>query len=527
MRRATAAVLTAFVVAAAHASSPPVPGHDNAPVRQLHDIVELLDMEKEKPDIPTGVTPKADRVAPREESGGPGVAYRAGEQGIDGAIVGSGRMYRTGFQAGEPTLGVTKDGTMFYQALDGGPVVARSKDWGKTWKDVSPEIAGRKRHPDTLDPFLWVDNETGRVFTYDFFFGCSELSFTDDGGQSWTTTTLNCGLMDHQNLFAGPAALSTPIGYEHVVYSCSSQAGATIYSVAAQCLKSLDGGLTWAPTGEPAFVTNHQPENDLGIEGYCHGAIGHGFVGKDGTVYVPKAFCGQPWLAISKDEGLTWERVQVAKNGVPQTTIGVYEHEASVAADDKGNVYYFWMGADRQPYLAVSRNGKKWSNPIPVGPPNLKEATLPHLAVGGVGKVAVVYYGSTDSPGKPFPQNDDCRDKMVECFRNLFFLNPPDPKRYRDVTWNGYMTVSADVLAMRPTFHTVTVNDPGDPFVRGACGPIRCKSVYDFIDVVIDKQGRPWGSYVDICIQVCATDGPNNMGNEGVVGTIVGGPRLR
>jgi hypothetical protein len=271
-----------------------------------------------------------------------------------------------------------------------------------------------------------------------------------------------------------------------------------------------------------------QEENDLGIPGYCHGAIGHGYAAPDGTVYIPKGFCGQPFVAISHDEGATWDRVQVAKNGMPQTNIGVYEHESSVAADADGNVYYFWMGYDRLPYLAVSRDqGKTWTKPIRVGPPGLREAALPHLTVGATGKVAVVYYGSTNSPGKPFPQHDDCKDKMVECFSNLFFLNPPDPKSYEKTTWNGYMTVTADALSNNPTFHTVTINDPNDPFVRGTCGPIRCKSVYDFIDVGIDADGRAWGAYVDICITTCAKGESGNIGNEAIVGTMVGGPRLR
>jgi hypothetical protein len=334
--------------------------------------------------------------------------------------------------------------------------------------------------------------------------------------------------MDHQNLFAGPPVMSPTTGYPNIVYTCSTQAGATIYSVAAMCLKSLDGGLSWAPTGEPAFVTDMQEENDLGVQGYCHGAIGHGYVGSDGTVYIPKGLCGQPWLAISHDEGATWERVQVSNLGMPQTEIGVYEHEASVAADAKGNVYYFWMGHDRLPYLAESRDeGKTWGKPMMVGVPGLKEAALPHLDAGGVGKVAIVYYGSTNSPGPPFPEADDCKPDIVGCFSKLFFLNPPDPKSYRDVTWNGYMTVTANALDKRPVFYTASVNDPSDPMVRGTCGPIRCKSVYDFIDVAIDRHGVPWAAYVDNCILACAKKGPNNQGDEGVLATIKGAPSLR
>lgn len=522
MRAPVVAILAALVGLATFITAPPVIDNRTDP-----RLLELLDMESKSP-VPTGVTPKSHRLSPRDEAGGRALVYRAGGPLRNAPDAGSSLMYRTGFQAGEPTLGVTKKGSIFYQALDGPPTVLRSKDDGRSWKDVSPTLGNRKRHPQTLDPFLWVDYDTGRVFTYDFLFGCSELSWSDDDGKTWTTSPLNCGLQDHQNLFTGPPVFSPTPVYPNVVYACSNQAGVTIYEVAAQCLKSLDGGITWAPTGAPAYVTDMQEENDLGIPGYCHGAVGHGYVGPDGTVYVPKGFCGQPFLAISHDEGATWERVQVADNGVPQTLIGVYEHETSVAVDEKGNVYYFWMSNDRLPYLAVSRDqGKTWTKPIPVGPPGLKEATLPHVTVGGTGKVAAVYYGSTNSPGKPFPQADDCKPMMVECFRNLFFLNPPDPKSYRNTTWNGYMTVTGDALSKRPTFHTATINDPDDPFVRGTCGPIRCKSVYDFIDVAIDKQGRPWAAYVDICLLGCVEGESGNQGNDGILGTIVGGPRLR
>ena len=516
-----AAAMVVVAATAAAAGAAPTPAHYHP------GPYEFLDMEHHKPKFRPGVTSAADRLGPSAEAGGPAIAYRPGERGRVAPGVRP-RMFRTGVRAGEPTLGVTKKGTIFFQALDGGPMVVRSTNGGRTWKDVSPMIAGRNAHPESLDPFLWVDYSTGRVFTYDFLFGCSEISYSDDEGKTWTTTPLNCGLQDHQNLFTGPPAISPTVGYENVVYTCSNQAGATIYSVAAQCLKSLDGGISWAPTGAPAFVTSPEPENDLGVDGYCHGAVGHGYVGPDGTVYVPKGFCGQPWLAISHDEGATWERVQVANNGVPQTNIGVYEHETSVAVDRAGNVYYFWMSKGRMPYMAVSRNGgTKWSKPIPVAPRGVKEATLPHITVGGNGKVAAVYYASTNSPGKPFHQYDDCKDKMVDCFSNLFFLNPPDPEGYERTTWNGYMTVSGNALAKRPTFHSVTVNDPKDPLVRGSCGPIRCKAVYDFIDVVIDKSGKPWAAYVDACIQACAEKVGPNQGNEGFVGTMAGGPNLR
>ncbi|MEA2447421.1 MAG: hypothetical protein QOK47_1058 [Actinomycetota bacterium] len=523
MRRASIGLLAAILFASFSSSGA------GAVPRTLPAEKELDMEEGSPPHFHPGVTDSAHRLPRSVESGGRAVSYTTAGRSTPGSPLPSSTMFRTGFQAGEPTMGIAKDGSIFYVALGGAPLVVRSQDHGRTWKDVSPKFGDRNAHPESLDPFLYVDRATDRVFTYDFLFGCSEISFSDDLGKSWTTTVLNCGEMDHQNLFAGPPVSSPTVGYPNIVYTCSTQAGATIYSVATQCLKSLDGGMSWIPTGSPPFVTDRQKENDLGIEGYCHGAVGHGYVGADGTVYVPKGLCGQPWLAISHDEGATWERVQIAGNGMPQTTIGVYEHEASVAADEKGNVYYyFWMSHDRLPYLAVSKDeGKTWGKPMMVGPPGIREAALPHLDAGAPGGVAVVYYGSTNSPGAPFPESDDCKPDPAYCFEQLFFLNPPDPKSYADVTWNGYMTVTANALDKHPTFYTAPINNPSDPFVRGTCGPIRCEAVYDFIDVVIDRLGKPWAIYVDACLNTCADKGTGNSGNEGVLGTLVGSPRLR
>lgn len=533
------AVIGALLSAGSHVArthTPAASGRRVASTSRTFEHNVALDMEEPPaPHFIHGVTRPAERLSPRVAGGGATIAHAAGGEPVSSPTsYGSARLYRTGFEAGEPMIGVTKDGSIFFQALQGSPKVVRGTPAGNgnfRWSDVSPMVGNRQRHPESLDPYLYVDQRTDRVFTLDFLFGCSELSYTDDLGKSWTTSPLQCAEQDHQTLFAGPPPKSgpDPVGYPDIVYACSTQAGATIYSVAAQCEKSLDGGISYVGTGEPAYVTNQQPENDLGVTGYCHGAIGHGFVGPDGTVYIPKGFCGEPWLAISHDEGATWTRVQVADNGVPLSPTGVFEHEAAVTADTKGNVYYFWMGRNRLPYLAVSRDGgNKWSKPMMVGAPGVKEATLPSMAIGADGKIALVYYGSTNSPGPPFPESKDCKPDPAKCFKALFFLNPPDPARYKHVTWNGYMTVSANVLSKHPTFYSASINDPRDPFVRGTCGPIRCKAVYDFIDVVIDRHGQPWGSYVDACISACTKKtSTSDAGDEGVVGTIVGGPSLR
>jgi hypothetical protein len=398
----------------------------------------------------------------------------------------------------EPTLGVTKSGDIFYTAFQGNTriEVAHSANEGKTWDTRSPKIGTRNVHLISLDPYLYVDKTTSRIFNVDLTVACSYLSYSDDNGKSWVTNPAACGrpVNDHQTVFAGPPVNSPTVGYENIVYYCWNDVGSS------SCSKSLDGGITFTATGSPAFPGVDPVAGGQGTP-VCGGLHGHGFVGPDGTVLLPKGHCGQPWLAISHDEGATWTRVQVAHNGVA-------DHEAKAVVDKKGNIYYIYVGRDRMPYLTISRNdGEKWSKPFAIGPPGLKEANLPAMDVGDPGNLAIVYMGSENSRFKPQQEKE------------------PD---YAKTTWNGYMTLVANALDDDPLFYTTTVNDKKDPLIRQKCGPGRCSAVYDFIDVFVAPDGTPWGAFVDGCIALCASaDGASNMGSDAVVGQLVGGPRLK
>lgn len=468
-------------------------------------------------------------AADSDGSGGRAAAHHKGGRRILGAAPGpDARLYRLQVEgaplnAGEPTLGVTNKGKIFYTAFQGNTriEILKSADDGRSWDVVSPKFPnGRNAQLLSFDPYLWVDDAKGvdRVFTIDLTVACSYLSFSDDEGATWTTNPLACGrpVNDHQTLFSGPPKISPTVGFPHVVYYCWNDVASS------SCSKSLDGGITFVPTGLPAFPGFDPSAEDPGVDpeqpydpdGFCGGLHGHGHVDRDGNVYLPKGHCGQPWLAISRDEGATWEVVRVAGNGVAH-------HEASVATDRKGNIYYAWSAKDRMIYLAISKDeGKSWTKPLMVGAPGVNETNLPSLDVGGVGKVAVAYMGTTNSPGRPFPEsegtatNPDCFVAQLPC---------PAPEEYEKTTWNGYLTVSRNVLAKNPVFYSTTVNDPRDPLKRTTCGPGRCGLfILDFIDVTIAPNGQVWSSWVDACIAVCVQEGPNDAGAEAIAGRLVG-----
>jgi hypothetical protein len=300
-----------------------------------------------------------------------------------------------------------------------------------------------------------------------------------------------------------------PSGYKNVVYLCAIGGGISAASSASLCSKSLDGGMTFVPTGTPAFNNDPRHTGDLGVPGLCNGTNGHGFVGRDGTVFLPRGWCGQPWLAISHDEGATWTRVQVADNGMSccgradGMEVGIPSHEAGVVTDEKGNIFYSWIAADRLPYLAVSRDGgESWSKPKMIGPPGLEEANLPGMAIGPNGGIVIRYLATENSPWNGKEVDGD----------------------YDNTTWNAYLTVIADPLASNPVLYTATVNDTSEPLFIGECGPdpIRC-GWGDFQDVVVDHRGGVWSVEVDLC---AGKKGDGCDMSEAIIGRLVGGPKL-
>ena len=63
-------------------------------------------------------------------------------------------------------------------------LVLRSRDAGLTWQATTPEYAGVDAHPATLDPYVYLDTDTSRLFDIDTLLaGSTDLSFSDDQGE--------------------------------------------------------------------------------------------------------------------------------------------------------------------------------------------------------------------------------------------------------------------------------------------------------------------------------------------------------
>jgi hypothetical protein len=387
-------------------------------------------------------------------------------------------LIRTGVaSSGEPNIGIARDGTIYSTAMS---KTVRSTDKGRHFTDITPP-----GHLTTLDPFLYVDKVTGRVYKSDLSGTCQLLSWSDDRGASWTAAPAACNLSDHQSITTAPPVNSPTVRYPHVVYNCSQTVGYNGYSAASGCDKSLDGGISWTPTGSYAFSDPGSASGDSGVPYHCLGDVGAIHAAGDGILYVPRGWCGQPWLAVSRDEGLTWTRTLVATNGMNTTRSGGFgvvapgsgqsDYQATVMADAKGNVYFFWVALDRLPYLAVSRDrGVSFSAPIMVAPKGVKEAWGPAIDLDSSGRLGLAYLASTNSPGKPWTGS------------------------YKDVTFTGYLGLVPRPLDARPALLSAAVSGADAPLVHGVCGPGRCNdAVLDFIDVALAPDGSVYGAFVD------------------------------
>jgi hypothetical protein len=410
------------------------------------------------------------------------------------------QMNNVGRNAAEPTLGIRKNGTAFYAAgdfdalPDGSPVqlarteVLRSRDGGATWQSIQPNlILGDTTEPPTsLDPYVFVDEDTGRLFSIDLYAACSWLLYSDDEGETWNRNIAACGQMvnDHQTLYSGlPPAGVTTQGYPKVLYYCFNRVADTA------CGRSLDGGATFLPAGTPAFLGV-----DPAAGGVCGGLSGQLMTDPQGRAFLPKGHCSFPWVAISNDAAGTWRQVQV------NDYISAADTHTAVTTDAAGNLYYVWFDAkDRLPYLSISTDhGQTWGVPLMIAPPGVHEVNFPAIVAGDSGRIAITFPGTTS------------RSRL-------------DQRR----PWNSYVVVSINALGATPKFVWTAVNDPSDPVHRGDCGPGRCGGMFDFLDIVLSPwNGRVWASAVDTCTGDCVTGSGAPEDAKGLVLKQVDGPLL-
>jgi hypothetical protein len=380
-------------------------------------------------------------------------------------------MTFVGQTAESATIGVTRSGAIMYapridntstppqNVVQGPEFVVRSRNRGAMWTALS---SGGPTTGGLVPPWMDVDPQTSRVWfltTLPTLCG-ARISWSDDGGGHWhTNAKVGCPGQGGEKVLEGPAPRggARPHGYAHVVYYCAN-GGLDTGPTTLACYKSLDGGRTFHPTGGIP-----DPPGKAGACGVNHVAR-PGVAGPDGNLYFSLNLCGNLGTAISRDEGVTWQRRLIARTSIRDV------YTSSVATDSSGNVYVAWLagkgpssggnGGSGLPYLVISHDhGRTWSKPLMIAAPGVKSALHEAIAATGTGHIAISYLGSNHG-----------------------------------ANFSGYITESSNALARRPVFWSAPVNNPARPLISGT----RPQTFGDRLFLITDTfgpDGIPWAAF--------------------------------
>ena len=390
--------------------------------------------------------------------------------------------------AGEPSIGVNwNTGETFIEAGNHTLRVTFNdslKPATAFWEDKRSPFARV-----SLDPILFTDDGhfggTNRTFSSQLNGVTSELSFTDDDGNSWLPTqgSGQPAGVDHQTVGGGPyAAPAPPVHtYAHGIYYCSQDIAT------AFCSRSDDGGLTFGPGVPIYFFATVNGVNRPIAPGTCGGLHGHVRVSPDGTAYVPNETCmdangvSRPGVAVSTDNGLNW-----TVRTVPDAQSVSPGSDPSVAAGANNTIYLGYVNVDGHAKIAVSQDrGLHWSKSGDTGTPfGTQNAEFAEVIAGDDNRAAFAYLGT---PTAGDTQSAD-------------FLG----------VWHLYVAFTYDAGRSWTTVDAT----PSDPVQRGCIwnqgGSNPCRNLLDFNDITVDKFGRVLVGYADGCTGSCVNDPSEN-----------------
>ncbi len=350
----------------------------------------------------------------------------------------------------------------------------------------------------TLDPILFGDMQTGRIFVSQLGPKTSLLALTDDDGETYLPSQgspINPGV-DHQTIGGGP--YSPTLEPVHPLYLNASYYASQDIAV-AQLGRSDDGGVTFGPAVPMYNLTE------------CGGLHGHIKVtprsplteanGHLGTVYVPNKGCGgQQAVVVSENNGSTF-----AIRPVPGSVSG--PSDPSVGVDKAGKIYVAMADGTGRATVSVSGDkGVTWqtASPIDVGDAfSIRNSVFP-TAVGGDEGRATVMFLATDTPGN---------FQETGVFTGVWHI-------YAASTFDG-----------GNSWTTVRVTPENDPVQRGSicAGGTTCggdRNLLDFNDMEIDQEGRVIMAYADGCIGCTSLTGADSRSAKATIGRQSGGKRM-
>ena len=380
--------------------------------------------------------------------------------------------------ASEPGIWAAADGAVYTTAIwsvvQGSSLVWRSSDGGRTFA-LSPA----RLTPGVVDPRLrpcsaaWgggdadiITDRTGRVYFSDLYAANMSVGVSTDKGRTWACNPVAATTSEDDRQWLAPAPSADGSGpnvdaylayKDLVIGSALPYAGPVVKPASIHLDRTIDGGLTWQKAA--TYATDRV------------GVTGPVFTAGDGTIYHVFQHGSSVWLARSTDLGRTMRLLRVSDRiGSPA------RYWVAGDVDAAGNVYVAWIEQGSWDVLVSSSRdrGLRWSAPVRVNPPSSESATMPWLAAGKGGDVAVAWYGAG---GKYSP--DDA------------------PASAR---WHVWVARSLNGTSSSPRFETARISETPVRFGPLCSNGILCtgdRKMGDFFEIDIARDGAIVAAYSD------------------------------
>lgn len=232
------------------------------------------------------------------------------------------------------------------------------------------------------------------------------VSTSTDGGHVWTTNHTAAHFSgDDREWIAADGASKVCISYHDLASAeihvdCSYDGGTSFTQAAvpgaidaAHAYLSTDfmiGNMTIDQnSGNRSAVDNSSTSNDIVYQSFS------GIGSATEAVCATQGTCGNHvvYMGVSLDGGRTFTDHTIYFNPDPAVSYG---HQfVNVSVDQAGNVYAFYSDGHNLYYSYSTDHGTTWHGPFKVNRPPSATAIFPWSTAGAVGKVDVVWYGTS------------------------------------------------------------------------------------------------------------------------------------
>lgn len=313
--------------------------------------------------------------------------------GADDPVLGDDRIpfsgysvFRSEAEGGEPTLAVISDASVDVLVVAGTRVLRLDADDG-LFTDVTPPLEDALSQ--TLDPFLYGDDRTGRIYLTQLA-QCSRVSWTDDGGDSWTPMPPACGGPEqHHQKVTVAHPMDLPVLHMATMNLASwllTEEVVVIHS------RSLDGGITW--TQNPSMVPQIH-----GLEARAIGNIAAANTDVYAIAYLCDRFIDAEYEGLgfgkSTDLGATWTWTSIAPGGGRCEGI-----DPGIWARGGGQLDAAWedmsAGAGHVWHAASRDAGESWDEPSALPTFGLGSFAFTDVVSGGA-RIAIAFLATPDT----------------------------------------------------------------------------------------------------------------------------------